>query len=164
MLIMKNILFPTDFTPQSLGVLEQYIKGASGSRITIILFASFEMPASEQEVVGAGNKPHLQVMNEEFRKGCKKLKEKYAGLIGNIFFKYMYGNTRQVFRNYLDFNEIDQIFFPEGFQLMQPHPRFLDPSSLINNAGIPVIRELPTVANSRPKQAAGLKTELSASY
>jgi hypothetical protein len=164
MLIMKNILFPTDFTSQSLGVLEQYIKGSGGSRYTIILFASFEMPGSDQDVVGAGNKPHLQVMNEDFRKGCKKIKEKYAAKIGNIYFKYMYGNTRQVFRNYLEFNEIDQIFFPEGFQLMQPHPKFIDPSALINNAGIPVIRELPSVQVSKLKQTPSLKAELSTSY
>lgn len=44
MMIMKTILFPTDFTPQSLSVLEQYIKSNAILKSTVVLFAAFEMP------------------------------------------------------------------------------------------------------------------------
>jgi hypothetical protein len=164
MMIMKTILFPTDFTPQSLSILEQYIKGVSASRSTIILFAAFEMPDSEQDVIGAGNKPHLQVMNEEFRKGCKRLKEKYAERIGNIYYKYMYGNTGKVFKNYLEFNEVDEVFFPDGYQLIQPHQRFINPGSLLNNTSVKIIREIPVMQTAKPKPVMTVKKELSVSY
>ena len=164
MMIMKTILFPTDFTPQSLSVLEQYIKSNATLKSTVMLFAAFEMPDSEQDVIGAGNKPHLQVMNEEFRKGCKRLKEKYAGKIGNIYYKYMYGNTFRVFKNYLEFNEIDEIFFPDGYKLIQPHQRFVDPCSFISAAPVKLIREIPAMPASKPKQVVTRKQELSVSY
>lgn len=164
MMIMKNILFPTDFTPQSLSVLELYIKSNSTYKNTIVLFAAFEMPESEQDVVGADNKPHLLVMNEEFRKGCKRLKEKYAERISNIYYKYMYGNTVKVFKNHLEFNDIDEVFFPEAYTLIQPHQRFLNPASFINAAPVKIIREVPVVPAQKPKQVIMQKRELSASY
>lgn len=161
---MKNILFPTDFTTQSLHVLELYIKGEASYKNTIVLFAAFEMPDSEQEVIGADNKPHLQVMNEEFRKGCKRLKEKYAEKIGNIYYKFMYGNTLKLFKNHLEFNDIDEVFFPAAYKLIQPHQRFVDPGSFINAAPIKVIREIPVAPVQKPKQVATQKRELVASY
>jgi hypothetical protein len=164
MMIMKNILFPTDFTTQSLSVLELYIKNNSTYKNTIVLFAAFEMPDSEQDVIGSDSKPHLQLMNEEFRKGCKRLKEKYAEKIGNMYYKYMYGNTQKLFKNHLEFNDIDEIFFPEAYTLTQPHQRFINPGSFINAATVKVIREVPAAPAQKSKQVVTQKRELTAAY
>lgn len=144
---MKNILFPTDFTAQSLRTLELYVKGVTGMRFNIILFAAFQMPDSDQDAVGS--RPHLAVMNETFRKGCKKLKEKYTDKIGQIHYKFMYGTTKQVFRNYIDFNEIDLILFPDGYTIGKPHEKSIDPAALINGSSLSVIREMPVTAQIR---------------
>lgn len=159
---MKNVLFPTDFTQQSLASLEQFVKCATGAKFNVLLFAAFELPSSEQETIGSSNKPHLLVMNESYRKGCKKLKEKYAEKVGNIHFKYMYGSSRQVFRNYLEFNEVDQIFFPEGVQFQQPHERFVQPGALVNSSQLPVIKNLTPVPQAKSIQVASFEPELSA--
>lgn len=164
MMIMKNILFPTDFTTQSLHLLELYIKSLTTNKNNIVLFAAFEMPDSEQEVIGAENKPHLQLITEEFRMRCNRLKEKYATTIGNIHYKFIYGNSLKVFKNHLEFNEIDEVFFPDAFRLIQSHPRFLDPRIFMNAAQVKVIKDIPVAPAQKPKQMITKKTELVASF
>lgn len=161
---MKKILFPTDFSAQSLNILEQFIKNTAEKKLTIVLFAGFSMPDSEQDVIGFGNKPHQMVLNEVFRKGCRRLKEKHAEKLANIYYKYMYGNSRNVFRNYLDSNEIDQILFPDGMQFSTPHARFINPGSLVLTAPLTIIRTIPAPITKKPKAMVMIKKELTVAY
>ena len=139
---MKTFLIPTDFTSASLQLIEETIRCCRPERVNIILFHAFEMPQSMQDIVGTGSKPHLQVMNERFRRGCKRIKEKYGPVVENIVFRHMYGNTVSVFKNYLQFNKVDAIVFPDGFLYHAVHDRSVDPARLIKKSKYPVISTL----------------------
>jgi hypothetical protein len=136
---MKTILIPTDFTAASLQVIEEAIHFFKPEPIDIVLFHAFTMPASMQDIATSADKPHLQVMNEFFRKGCKRIKDRHQQHVHNICFRYMYGETKAVFRQYLAFNKIDQIVYPSGFFLQTVHARSVHPGKLIKSCGTQVI-------------------------
>lgn len=143
---MKTILIPTDFTSASLQLIEESILFLQPEPVTILLFHAFEMPTGMQDIAGSGNKPHLQVMNERFRKGCKRIKSKYPANVYNILFRHMYGSTVSVFKHYLRFNKVDCIIYPESFVLQTVHHRSVHPGKMIKKSGLPVIASvLPEV-------------------
>lgn len=139
---MKTIMIPTDFTAASLQLMEETILLFKPEPVSIILFHAFTMPQSMQDIIGSENKPHLQVINERFRKSCKRIKDKYSACVYNIHYRHMYGNTVRVFRHYLQFNKIDCIVYPSNYFLQLPHARSVDPDRLIHRCGYPVISSL----------------------
>jgi hypothetical protein len=156
---MKNILIPTDFTLQSINMLDNYLESIHQKNINLVFFSVFALPESEQDIVGSSAKPHLQVMNEPFRKACKKLKAKYDDTIATIQYKYLYGNSRQVFNNFLEYNKIDLIFCPyQHFEF--PHKKCMDPLPIIKAVKIPVIHELYRVSKSSIVFSNNKETEL----
>lgn len=139
---MKTILIPTDFTSASLQLIEESILFLQPEPVSIVLFHAFDMPQSMQDVVGSGNKPHLQVMNERFRKGCKRIKNKYSSFVYNIHFRHMYGDTLSVFKHYLQFNKIDCIIYPSALTVQMVHPRSVQPDKLIKKCGCQVVTSI----------------------
>jgi hypothetical protein len=139
---MKTILIPTDFTSASLQTIEETIRFFRPDPVNIILFHAFEMPGSLQDIVGPGSRPHMQVMSERFRRGCKRIKDKYGPVVYNIVFRPLYGNTVRVFRNYLEFNKVDVIIYPSN-QMVQPvHERSVSPDQMIKKCGYTVISSM----------------------
>jgi hypothetical protein len=139
---MKTILIPTDFSTASLQLIEETILYFKPDSINIILFHAFSMPQSLQDITGHDSRPHLRVMNEPFRKACKRIKDKYGAHVYNITYRHMYGNTVSVFKHYLQFNKIDSIVFPAHYHLQLIHDRSVDPEYMINQCNYPVITSL----------------------
>lgn len=152
---MKTILIPTDFTSASLQTIEETIRYFKPEPVNIVLFHAFEMPASMQDAVGSENKPHLQVMSERFRRGCKRLKDKYGAAVYNIGFRHMYGNTVRLFKNYLEFNKVDIIVYPNGQQWQATHAKSIAPDHLVEKCGCTVIS---SVAIEKASNAATIIT------
>jgi len=139
---MKTIMIPTDFTTASLQLMEETILVFKPESVNIVLFHAFTMPQSMQDIVGTESKPHIQVINERFRKSCKRIKDKYSDYVNNIHYRHLYGNTMRVFKHYLQFNKIDCIVYPTNYFLQMTHARSVDPDQLIRKCGYPVITSL----------------------
>jgi hypothetical protein len=135
-------MIPTDFTAASLQLMEETILVFKPEPVNIVLFHAFTMPQSMQDIVGADSKPHIQVINERFRKSCKRIKDKYSDYVHNIHYRHLYGDTLRVFKHYLQFNKIDCIVYPSNYFLQITHPRSVDPDRLIRKCGYPVITTL----------------------
>jgi hypothetical protein len=159
---MKNILIPTDFTLHSINMVENYLERLNQKNINLIFFSVFALPESEQDIVGSSAKPHLQVMNEPFRKACKKLKGKFEDTIATIQYKYLYGNSRRVFTNFLEYNKIDLIFCPQQ-HFDFPHKKCIDPHPLIKAVKTPVSHDVLRVSKSSIVFSNNMETELSTS-
>lgn len=139
---MKTIMIPTDFTAASLQVMEETILVFKPGPVNIVLFHAFTMPQSMQDIVGTDSKPHIQVINERFRKSCKRIKDKYSDCVHNIHYRHLYGDTLRVFKHYLQCNKIDCIVYPSNYFMQMTHPRSIDPDTLIHQCGYPVITSL----------------------
>ena len=139
---MTNILVPTDFTPASLKTAELAIKESGESNINIILFHAFEMPSNVFDLLGSGYKePAQELLNEPFRQACRQLKNDYSKQVGKITVRCMNGNTKALFRNFAEANDVDIIFCPSNYSYTKIHTRSLDPQVFFKKSGLPVVKE-----------------------
>ena len=141
---MLNILFPTDFTAASFPLVASAIK-KSNQKINVILFHAFSLPSSPHDLLTSNyKKPEYTLMSESFRLACKQLKETYPQIINKINVSCMQGNSKALFRNFIDAKDIDFICCPEGYHYVSIQHQSINPISLFKNAGIPMIKEMAT--------------------
>ncbi len=140
---MTNILIPTDFTPASIKMAEQALQVLELRTVNIVFFHAFELPPSEFELLDPSRpKPYANVLNDSFRQGCKQLKEQNPEAIQKVCFKFLEGNSAPLFRNFIDANEIDIIFYTPHYKFVPINKRSADPLPLFKKSGIKVINEL----------------------
>lgn len=145
---MVNILIPTDFTLESLSWIRSAIRLSGSSANNIILFHAFSIPQSPFDLL-ATEEPTLPqgLLTEKFRQACKNIKEESNGKVGKIVLRIMRGDGAPLFRNFLDANDIDLIYFPEDVPLRRCHPNSVDPAPLLNSCKLPVVRTYPIDLN-----------------
>ncbi len=142
---MKNVLIPTDFTAQSLQLVNKTAEALKGEKFNIVLFHAFNMPDSITDLMFIGReKIYKGLVTDDFRNQCKKLKNLYFDTIHSICFKYMYGSTVRVFKNFADANDIDLIVLPADLRLQMPHKYSIDPCSFFRKSGITVLDSFDT--------------------
>lgn len=138
---MTNMLVPTDFTPASLKMAETALKMSSFEKCNLILFHAFDVPASPFDVLATAYRdPSCELLNEPFRQACKQLKDEYAKKVNKIVVRCLTGNTRAVFRNFAEANDIDLIYCPESYVFKPVHARSVDPGYLFEKCSIPVAK------------------------
>ena len=141
---MANILVPTDFSPASLQLAEQALGCTTDMKVTVILFHAFEQSALPFELLRPGYKdPSAELMTEAFRLACKQLKDDHPQRIGKIIVRCMQGDTRAMFRNFVEANDVDMIFCPEQYVFSKVHKQSVNPAGLFAKCGVPVIKEIP---------------------
>jgi len=137
---MTNILVPTDFTPASLDMAESALMSGNYEKCNIILFHAFELPSSPFDLLRGYRDPLDELMTEPFRQACKQLKDDYGKQVNKIIVRGMTGDTRAVFRNWAEANDIDIIYCPENYFFKPAHPRSIDPVYLFKKCSIPVVK------------------------
>lgn len=139
--MMTNILVPTDFSPASLKLAEGALKSGNYEKCNLILFHAFELPSSPHDMLGTCYRdPSFELMTESFRQACKQLKDDYSKQVNKIIVRCLAGNTRAVFRNFAEANDIDLIYCPEDYVFMPVHQRSVDPCVLFKKCGVPVLK------------------------
>ena len=137
---MKNVLIPTDFTVESLQLINKTAETLAGEKFNAVLFHAFDQPDSIMDLMFLGReKIYSGLVTDDFRNYCKKLKHVYADTINSIYVKYMYGNTVRVFKNFADANDIALIVSPEELRLQMPHKYSINPVAFFKKSGIQVL-------------------------
>lgn len=140
---MRNVLIPTDFSINSLQLVERTIAALDDQTANIILFHAFDMTCNAPDRLGNGTRiPYAHLLTDEFRNACKRIKTSNARVIQNINIRHMYGTTVAMFRNFIDANDIDMIICPDHFIFNAVTAQSVNPVKLFRKSGIPVITEL----------------------
>ncbi|MBN8666156.1 MAG: universal stress protein [Chitinophagales bacterium] len=141
---MANILVPTDFSPASIKLAEQALGLTTDMKVNIILFHAFEQSSLPFELLRPSYKdPSAELMTENFRQACKQLKDEYGQRVGKIVVRCMQGDTRAMFRNFIEANDVNMIFYPSHYVFTKAHKQSVNPAGLFTKCGIPVVREVP---------------------
>ncbi len=120
---------------------EDALKTGSFEKCNLILFHAFDLPLSPFDILATPYRdPSCELMTEPFRQACKQLKDEYAKKVAKIVVRCLTGNTRAVFRNFAEANDIDLIYCPETYVFKPAHARSLDPVCLFKKCGIPVVK------------------------
>jgi hypothetical protein len=134
---MKNVLIPTDFSPGSLDMIAAVAAGAD-EKVNIILFHAFDMPVSLVDaMMRTGANGHYSMVTENLRVKCRKIKTSNQ-MVGNISFKFMYGTSVALFRNFAAAYRLDMIALPENYFFVQVVRESVNPLHMFKKSGIPV--------------------------
>ena len=138
---MTNILIPTDFTAASLKMTARFLQDANLHKCNIVLFHAFRLSSSPFDLLAFRTvDPACELVNEPFRQACKQLKVQFPERVGKIMIRCMTGDTRALFRNFLEANRISLVYCPDTYRFGQVHPRSVDPCPFFKSCGIPVVR------------------------
>jgi len=140
---MRNVLIPTDFSIDSLQLVERTVAAFKDQSMNIILFHAFDLNCQAPDRLGNSTRiPYAHLLTDEFRNACKRIKTANARTVQNIHIRHLYGSTVAVFRNFIDANDIDMIICPDHFVFNAVTPQSINPVKLFKKCGIPVITEL----------------------
>lgn len=146
---MKNVLIPTDFTTESLQLLNQTAETMQGTKFNAVLFHAFNLPDDIIELMFIGrDKIHTGLVTDEFRNRCRKIKNLHHETLHSVSVKYIYGNTVRLFKNFADANHISLIVLPEELQLQMLHKYSVHPASFLKKSGIEIMSSFETRASS----------------
>ncbi|BAV04150.1 hypothetical protein SAMN05421788_104116 [Filimonas lacunae] len=132
---MKNIVIPTDFTVHSLDIIVATVEKYKAEQLNILLMHGLTMPDSLSDLLLFGrNNDRYKLITKEFENACMIIKNRYASVITNISIRFMHGNTRHAFRNFLHANTIDLIVYPADYVLQKACNNSIDISGLLTYA------------------------------
>lgn len=149
---MTNVLIPTDFSLQSLDLVNRATMHIPG-KLNITMLHIFDMPSSLSDVTRPGGiNGHYNLITEELRNRCRQIRANNANIAG-IRFQMMFGTTAAAFRNFAEANAIDIIVYPSDYLFVPVTNSSVDPGSMILRSGIKVLRELSTRYAAFPRVA-----------
>ena len=137
---MRNILIPTDFTVKSLQLVTKTLEALDQQPTNIILFHAFDINTQSPDLLLSSRRlPYADVLTDEFRNGCRKIKTAHCRYVNQVNIRHMFGSTVAVFRNFIDANDIDMIIYPNDYVFQKVTPQSIDPEKLFRKSGIPVL-------------------------
>ena len=143
---MKNVLIPTDFSNDSFQLIGKTAETLSNEKFNVILFHAFDVPSNLGELMFLGReKIYTNLVSDEFRSSCKKVKNIYIRNVNSISVRYMYGCSVRLFKNFAEANEIDLIVLPTGLQLAMPHKYSYNPVSVLKKSGVEILSSFNAV-------------------
>lgn len=137
---MRNVLIPTDFTMESLQLATKALDALDQQPTNIILFHAFDINCQSPELLGSSRRlPYAELLTDEFRNGCRRLKTTYGRFLKEVNIRHMYGSTVSVFRNFVEANDIDLIICPNDYVFSKVSSGSINPEKLFRKSGVPVV-------------------------
>jgi len=114
---MKKVLIPTDFTPESLQLIDYAVLNYPDESLEIVLAHGFKTSEFRMDHLHRMDHSVLQkCCNEEFVKAKKNLLKEHYKNIRTIRLEVFSGSTAQAFKNYLSDQKIeDAVICDEQF-------------------------------------------------
>lgn len=137
---MKNIFIPSDFSNQSLEIIRTFVSRFKTQKFNMILFHTLYTPDSITDLLFISRK-NQEVLNlsREFTLQCKALKNTFYPQIHDINQVLIYGSTNNIFKQYLQANNIHCIVWQPTYKLNKLSKNSFDPRALIQDSGIELI-------------------------
>jgi len=136
---MKHVLIPTDFSIRSLRVIHSVVEKFSGEPLTIVMMHALKMPTSITDLMMLSRRSaHCDLITGDYKDACEIIRNKYASSIKLLKTEFLFGNTSGVFRNFLQYQNIDVIVCPATEEFRLAGKDSYNPATLINKSKYPV--------------------------
>lgn len=155
---MTNILVPTDFSFQSLEIVDQIVR-IQQKPVKIFLLHMVHLPTDISELLFLKKTNLQRHVPNEFSQAMHALKDKYPEQLSGIELKLHYGTHSAVFNGITDNLRIDEIYLLNDYSYTLPLPDSANMIRMINRSDIPVYR-----IASRKKQKNVAETNLLTSF
>jgi hypothetical protein len=135
---MKKILVPNDFSVNPLLVLKKVMEEQQTESFKIVLLHGIFTPDSITELLFYNKKVNLyEKENKDFLKACDLFKNKYDSRIVSFHSDIIISMRKHILKTYLEVNEIDEVFIPEGLNMNFRHRNSFDIVKLIKRSKVP---------------------------
>jgi hypothetical protein len=132
----KTILLPTDFTIRSLNLLRHALYSYKETSLNIVMVTGVTLPESISDLLFFSKREFFKKMSDaEFTEACDIIRKKYASNINSLRFEIFTGVTQAAFRNFLEGNDIEEIYIPQN-KLNYPE-RCFDPIPFMQRSNLP---------------------------
>ena len=137
---MKNILLLSDLSLASLWPVHAAVKEQTSQPVNIHVVHMLNMPTSITDLLSLKrNKPYTSV-GQQFTEALHLLKNKYAGQIANISFRFLYGNNSRILNNFIEANGIDCTYVTARVHSEKAFEESVDFMPFLNRCSVPVTR------------------------
>jgi hypothetical protein len=119
LLIMKNVLLPTDLTVQSLRPVHNIVKDARGEKITIHVVHFISMPTSITDLMFIKQSKPYDAVPRKFNEAFQLLRNKYQGDV-KILFDFIFCNTSSYLNNFIEGRNIEAVYMLKDYNYVLP--------------------------------------------
>lgn len=111
----KTIVIPTDFTVQSLNVLKTVLNQNNNKQTyNVILLHGISLGDSIRDLLFFSKTQQIAaLMDTEFEEAYEVIRNKFDSQIGSLKIDLFTGYNVSAFNNYLEANQVDQIFISD---------------------------------------------------
>jgi len=133
--MQDTILIQTDFREESLILIKTAIQNNPGTKLNIVLVHGIELTDSITELLFFSKHKILEkVSNPAFQKGLDEIKSLFAASINSLRVELFTGFNQAAFNNFLEANNVTQIFLSNGYTFKSSYKQSRDLSGYINKS------------------------------
>ncbi len=147
---MNHILIPTDFSKESLQVLEDYLISCPYERVTVLFFHVIKLSDSITDLLLLSRRTkETEIIPNSFKNYCACIQDEFSK-VDEVHFQYFYGHTMALFRNFIEANQIDLIVYDPRIKMEKLSKASIDPYEIINKSRCQKWQRNPITKSIRP--------------
>lgn len=129
---MRKILIPTDFTVQSLQLVEFAFINYPNTKLDIILIAGFKLLDTRWAIFHFSEREQIRKqLSEEFFEAKRLIVREHKEAIDNITIQLFSGVNSFAFQNFLEQLHVDDAIIPKANSLYCPSGKWFDTTMFI---------------------------------
>lgn len=139
----KTILFPTDFTIESLNVVKTVLNDVNPNmKCDIILVHGIRMSDSISDLLFFSKSRFIEeISNEAFDDACEVIRNKFDSRINSIRTDIFSGYNQNAFNNFVEGNKVDEAYMPMNYDLKLTYRKSFNILPFIKNSSV-VVNEI----------------------
>jgi hypothetical protein len=149
----KTIVIPTDFTFQSLNVLKTVLnENNKDIKYNVILLHGIDLSDSIRDLLFFSKSKLINSLtNIEFDEACEVIRNKFTSQMSGFKLDLFTGFTQTAFNNYLEANEVDEVYI-SNLSLGMPHKKSFDLIPYIQKSKVALFEVKLTTSGNIPEQ------------
>jgi len=149
---MKTILIPTDFTQRSLDCIPGLCAQYDTQQVSFVFVHMFKLSDSIGDLLMLSRRSReFENISDDFYNRCTTYKKQLSN-IEEIKIEFFYGSTMSMFRNFLENHEVDCVLNPADCSYNKINKASIDPQTLIDKSGLPVVSLIKVSKQDAAKQ------------
>lgn len=141
--MIKKILIPIDFTVRSLSLVKEAMERTSPDEVEVLLVHTVQLPYSITDLLFFSKEKFINAaLSDDFKASWNVILNKYASRLKSLSIELYTGHTNAYLRNFLEGNQVTDVFLPTDCQMELRHKFSVNPIPLFSNCPVNLV-EVP---------------------
>ena len=137
---MKTVLVPTDFTLESIKIIDSLVVMNKPQEIGIIFMHAFKLSDSITDMLMLSRRSRdYENVSDSFYTQMELYKQRYPNHIKFIGIEYFYGSSVAAFKNFIEAKEADCIAFAKDYNFTPINKFSIHPVALTKRCGCEIL-------------------------